>query len=251
MTAMATPAPDKETQQPADELAFRPSSATTLGVELEMMILDRDSGDLAPGAVPILKACATDPVQGVSAELMQSMIEIKTEVCASVAAVKEQLWPNLRRLNNIARSLGYDLAISGTHPFHRTTGSVVFPAERYERIMDRLAWLTYQRVVFGLHVHVGVPGRRPGNLGNQSARAILAAPTGAVRKLAVLERHGHRPCVGPRGAIWAAAALRRSSILRLLEGISLLLSGDERMQDDPIIQRHLLGHPPATGLWHH
>lgn len=158
MTATATPAPDKETQQPADELAFRPSSATTLGVELEMMILDRDSGDLAPGAVPILKACATDPVQGVSAELMQSMIEIKTEVCASVAAVKEQLWPNLRRLNNIARSLGYDLAISGTHPFHRTTGSVVFPAERYERIMDRLAWLTYQRVVFGLHVHVGAPG---------------------------------------------------------------------------------------------
>jgi carboxylate-amine ligase len=33
----------------------------------------------------------------------------------------------------------------------------VFPAERYERVKDRLAWLTYQRVVFGLHVHVGVP----------------------------------------------------------------------------------------------
>src|SRR2546427_239949 len=27
----------------------------------------------------------------------------------------------------------------------------------HERIMDRLAWLTYQRVVFGLHIHVGVP----------------------------------------------------------------------------------------------
>jgi carboxylate-amine ligase len=96
-------------------------------------------------------------VQGVTAELMQSMIEVKTDVCQNVAEVRAQLRPNLRRLSNIARSLGYDLALSGTHPFHRTTGSVVFPAERYERIMDRLAWLTYQRVVFGLHVHVGVP----------------------------------------------------------------------------------------------
>src|SRR5262249_45563356 len=111
----------------------------------------------APGSVPILKACATDSIQGVSAELMQSMLELKTGVCQNVAEARDQLVPNLRRLNNIARSLGYDLAFSGTHPFHRTTGSVVYPSERYERIMDRLAWLTYQRVVFGLHVHVGVP----------------------------------------------------------------------------------------------
>jgi carboxylate-amine ligase len=33
----------------------------------------------------------------------------------------------------------------------------VFPDERYERIQDRLAWMIYQRVVFGLHVHVGMP----------------------------------------------------------------------------------------------
>src|SRR5438132_9172453 len=52
-------------QQAADELAFRPAGEPTLGVELELMILDRETGDLAPGAVPILKACATDPVQGV------------------------------------------------------------------------------------------------------------------------------------------------------------------------------------------
>src|SRR5258706_1498251 len=85
------------------------------------------------------------------------MIEVKTDVCQNVAEERAQLMPNLRRLSNIARSLGYDLAMAGTHPFHRTAGSVVYPAERYERIMDRLAWLTYQRVVFGLHVHVGVP----------------------------------------------------------------------------------------------
>ncbi len=141
----------------AEEMAFHPSPHTSLGVELELQILDHESGDLAPGAVPLLKACAQENVPGVVAELMQSMIEVKTGVCSHVAAVRDELLPRLKKTTNLASSMGYDLVMTGTHPFHRTSGSVVFPGERYERIMDRLAWLTYQRVVFGLHVHVGVP----------------------------------------------------------------------------------------------
>jgi glutamate---cysteine ligase / carboxylate-amine ligase len=140
-----------------DEFSFRPSAEATLGVELELQILDRDSGDLAPGAVPLLRACAEEGLAGVTAELMQSMIEVRTGVCANVSAVRAELLPTLKRTRNLARSLGYDLAMAGSHPFHRTNMSVVFPAERYERIVDRLAWLAFQRVVFGLHVHVGVP----------------------------------------------------------------------------------------------
>jgi carboxylate-amine ligase len=141
-----------------DELVFRPSAATSLGVELELQILDRETGDLAPGAVRLLKACSEEAIEGVSAELMQSMFEVKTGVCANVSEVRNQLVPRLRRVRNIAGSLGYNLAMAGTHPFHRSSTSVVYPAERYEVIQERLAWLTYQRVVFGLHVHVGVPG---------------------------------------------------------------------------------------------
>lgn len=140
-----------------DDLTFRPSTEPTLGVELELQILDRESGDLAPGAVPVLKACAEEGMADVTAELMQSMIEVKTEVCPTVTAVRDQLVPLLKRVRNLAGSLGYDLAMAGTHPFHRTSMSVVFPAERYERLVDRLAWLAFQRVVFGLHIHVGVP----------------------------------------------------------------------------------------------
>lgn len=154
---MATLALPNPTVKPVDELAFKPSADTTLGVELELQILDRESGDLAPGAVQILNAVRQEKLEGVVEELMQSMIEVKTGVCPNVAAVRDELVPRLRKLNNIANSLGYDLAMAGTHPFHRTAGSVVYPAERYERIKDRLAWLLSQRVVFGMHVHVGVP----------------------------------------------------------------------------------------------
>lgn len=146
-----------EAKENAETLSFRPSERNTLGVELELQIIDPRTGDLAPGAVRILKVCEEESMSGVTAELMQSMIELKTGICQNVQEAKDQLWPMLRKVRNLASSLGYDLALGGTHPFNRGLTGVVFPAERYERIQDRLAWLTYQRVVFGLHVHVGVP----------------------------------------------------------------------------------------------
>jgi carboxylate-amine ligase len=153
-----TPVPEKTASSTKyEEMAFHASPDEAMGVEIEMQILDRDSGDLAQGAVRILKACEQDKVEGATAELMQSMIEVKTDICKTVDEARDQLFARIRRVRNIASSLGYELSMGGTHPFHRTGTSTVYPAERYERIMDRLAWLTYQRVMFGLHVHVGVP----------------------------------------------------------------------------------------------
>jgi len=151
-TFQTTDAPGK-----SEDLIFRPFSQPLLGVEVELQILDRDTHDLSPGAVRILKVCEEDSVEGTSAELMQSMIEVKTGVCENIEQVRDQLFSRIKRVRNIASSLGYELAIAGTHPFHRTIGSTLFPVERYERILDRLAWLTYQRVMFGLHVHIAMP----------------------------------------------------------------------------------------------
>src|SRR5262249_49372614 len=109
-----------KTVQAPEDLTFRPSTGTSLGVELELQILDRESGDLAPGAVRLLQACREEGIDDVSAELHQSMIEVKTGVCQSVAEVQRTLVPLLRRVRNLAGSLGYDLAFGGTHPFNRT-----------------------------------------------------------------------------------------------------------------------------------
>jgi glutamate---cysteine ligase / carboxylate-amine ligase len=155
---MSVPEGDKaKTAYKSEEMVFHPSPTTTVGAELELMLLDPESGDLAPGAVRLLKTCADEAIDGVSAELMQSMIELKTGVCANVAGIGDQLVPRLRRVRNIAQSMGYQLAMSGTHPFHRPSNSAVSPSERYERLVERLAYLIHQRVVFGLHIHVGVP----------------------------------------------------------------------------------------------
>jgi carboxylate-amine ligase len=146
------PSPEEE------DLNFRPSdSLYSLGVEMEFQIVDRETGDLVPGAPRILPIAEERHGEMASAEMLQSMIEIKTGVCHSVAEVQSQLLPVIRDVRNIALSQGYDLSVGGTHPFSRSTSSTVFPAERYESIKHRMAGVAYQVVCFGLHVHVGVP----------------------------------------------------------------------------------------------
>ena len=140
-----------------DALSFQSSPTTSIGIELEIQILDHETGDLVPGAVPMLNLCKQQSIAGVSSEFMQSMIEIKTGVCANVGELSQQIHPLARRVRTLATSLGYDLALSGTHPFGRASANAIFPSERYERIRERLGWVAANELIFGLHVHVGVP----------------------------------------------------------------------------------------------
>jgi len=137
-------------------LEFHASPETTIGVEIEMPILDKEDYHLAPGAPRILEACREEGLEGVSAELMQSMFEVRTGVCQNVKEVREQLLSTITSARNIAGSLGYDLALFGTHPFQRINASALTEDPRYARIANKLGWITYHRVAFGLHVHIGV-----------------------------------------------------------------------------------------------
>src|SRR6185436_19947921 len=98
--------PNAPEQSKVDEMHFHPSAEPYMGVEIELQILDRDTGDLSPGAVPILKMCEEEKVEGAAAELMQSMIEVKTGICKNVDEVRDQLMLRTRKVRNIASSLG-------------------------------------------------------------------------------------------------------------------------------------------------
>jgi carboxylate-amine ligase len=145
-----------ETEPSLSAIDFRPSTFGSIGIELELPILDRDSSALVAGAKSVLNACADDGIDGVGAELMQSMLEIRTWPCANVTELAGRLLPVLRRVRNISTSLGFELALLGTHPFQRARDNAVFPDTRFENTWLKLAWMTYYRVVFGLHIHVGM-----------------------------------------------------------------------------------------------
>ena len=74
--------------------AFAPSAPLTLGVELELQLVNTHDYDLAPYAADMLRLMQRHDLPGtVVPEMTRSMIEISTGICHNAAEVQAQLTP--------------------------------------------------------------------------------------------------------------------------------------------------------------
>jgi carboxylate-amine ligase len=136
-------------------LEFAPSAPYTLGVEVELQIVDRTTLELAQKATQLL-ACWSGP-KTVQPEIFQSMIEVNTGVRANAAEAEADLRATMLPLLSLAREQGVRFIASGTHPTARYQDRVLFPAERYHGLIARNQWIARRLLIFGLHVHIGMP----------------------------------------------------------------------------------------------
>jgi len=141
-----------------DLLCFRASRPFTLGVELELQLVDRRDGDLTHGATDLLRiARRRHPQLDIKLEITESMIEIATEVRFDY----EGILGDLRVLRDVvceaAERLNVGVCGGGTHPFQSWTERHIADGPRMRRISDLYGYLAKQFTVFGQHVHVGCP----------------------------------------------------------------------------------------------
>lgn len=146
-------------------LRFTKSKRFSLGVELELQLLDRESLDLKPVSPAILSRISDNVKSGkdraeqcerIKAEIFQSMIEINTGICPTPVAAVADLSETVRLLSPYCDEAGVSLASAGSHPFALYTERRLFPASRYEMLIDRNQWIARRLMIFGLHVHVGM-----------------------------------------------------------------------------------------------
>lgn len=135
-------------------LAFAKSEAFTLGVEVELQLVDRETHELSPKAPQLLHRWSGPPT--VQPEIFQSMIELSTGVCRDAAHAEADLRATAERLLPIARGLGLRFIATGTHPSARYTERKLFPADRYHGLIARNQWIARRLQIFGLHVHIGM-----------------------------------------------------------------------------------------------
>jgi carboxylate-amine ligase len=143
-----------------DEIEFARSPKLTLGVEVELQVLDWKTHALCSGASRLLRHLAKSPRLDdarIKPEIFQSMIEINTGICDTTSHVRLDLARALGQLRSAGESLGLEFASAGTHAFSSYEDRVVFPAERFWRLLERTRFLAKRLVVFGLHVHLGMP----------------------------------------------------------------------------------------------
>jgi len=134
-------------------------SAFTLGVEEEFQIVDPQSGELRSHVSELLASSAPMLGEQIKREMHQSIVEVGTKICADVGELRDEIFRNRRELASAAERVGLAVAAAGTHPFSRWQDQVISPGVRYDNIVEELQQLARSLLIFGLHVHVGLPDR--------------------------------------------------------------------------------------------
>jgi carboxylate-amine ligase len=135
---------------------FKSSPRPTLGVELEMALVDEQTMALSSSIQQVLSRVPEELRASVKPELMQCYLEINTDICNTVDDAATDLREKIRVVQTICDDLGLRLYWTGTHPFSRWQDQKHTPDERYAKLMNILQDVGRQLVTFGLHVHVGV-----------------------------------------------------------------------------------------------
>ena len=141
-----------------DESVFNPERAFSVGVELEVRLLDKES--LKPkNASPYIFEHLPEELWGhVHKELLQSMVEVVTPVCDSAAEAVDFVASALKRVAKIAEGDGMVLASLATHPFETKEDNEIFHDPRYEAFAEELQIVLTNFLISGLHIHIGMPG---------------------------------------------------------------------------------------------
>src|SRR3954452_17573653 len=138
------------------ELAFSTSAALSVGVELELMLVNTRDFNLAPDADDLLRRVTREaPGGGLKPEITQSMVEINTSVHDRYSDLLAELQGSRDVLAGHARKMNVAIAGGGTHPFQKWSERKIYPTERFRSVSEKYGFLAKQFTVFGQHIHIG------------------------------------------------------------------------------------------------
>jgi carboxylate-amine ligase len=170
-------------------IEFAASPEPTLGVEWEFALVDRRTRDLRNEAAHLFaraKARLPDPDR-LHKELLRNTVEVVTGVCRTVDEAMTDLRETLTVVAPAGDELGLDLYGAGTHPFASWTAQELTEGHRYEELINRTQWWGRQMLIWGLHVHVGMPDKA-------RVMAVLTA---------LLRYYPHLQALSASSPIWA------------------------------------------------
>jgi len=131
----------------------------TLGIEEEFAIIDPETRELRSHIQEILEGGKVVLKEQIKPEMHQSVVELGTEVCNSIGHARGHVIELRSRLAELAGKAGLKIASVGTHPFSHWRDQHITEGERYKQIIEDMQLLARANLIFGLHVHVGIPNR--------------------------------------------------------------------------------------------
>ena len=143
--------------QELHEDVFLSSVPYTLGIELELQLIDPISKNLIPEAAKLIYKLADSPLSAVfKHDVTTEMFEINSSIHKDADQLFKEMSRVRDRICQAASSLDIQLSGGGMHPFMHWQDLHISPIPRCEFMEKKYGYLAYKNTVFGLHNHVGV-----------------------------------------------------------------------------------------------
>lgn len=131
----------------------------TLGIEEEFQIVDPVTRELKSHIEEIIEGGKLILKERVRPELHQSVVEVGTDICDDIKSARQSVTGLRTDLARLARKGGLRIAAAGTHPFSHWHDQKISAGERYQGVLNDLQMVARANLIFGLHVHLGMPDR--------------------------------------------------------------------------------------------
>jgi len=138
-----------------DDIPFHDSNLGTLGVEMEWMTVDIDSGQQVPAAPQVFSVIGDTP--RIKPELFTSIVEINTDIHSNTPAAMQQLLALYTQVGAVLHDHNAALLSSSTHPVSHWRDQVISADPRYQQLLRRLRWVLRRFNICGIHTHIGMP----------------------------------------------------------------------------------------------
>lgn len=145
----------------------------TLGIEEEFQIIDPITGELRSNIVEIIDGSQMILKDQVKVEMHQSVVEVGTSICQDIQQARQEVLHLRRVLGESALKSGLCIGAAGTHPFSLWSEQKITDHERYSQLVTEMGDVARSNLIFGLHVHVGIPSREIGLQLMNEARYFL------------------------------------------------------------------------------
>ncbi len=131
----------------------------SLGIEEEFQLLRRKTGELCSCAQSVLAKGAPYLEEQIKPEMLQSTVELISNVFPDIAAARTELHTLRILLSRLANEEGLALVSAGTHPSALWVDQERTDGERYIELEKEYQDVGRSILIFGLHVHVGIENK--------------------------------------------------------------------------------------------
>jgi len=131
----------------------------SLGIEEEFQLVKRETGELCSCAQSILAKGAPYFEEQIKPEMLQSTVELISDVLPDMAAARTELHTLRALLSRLANEEGLALVSAGTHPSALWVDQERTDGDRYIELEKEYQDVGRSILIFGLHVHVGIENK--------------------------------------------------------------------------------------------